>query len=150
MCTVVSARWTTVDWSWPKEWNWCARTDFHFSKKSRRGTIHRTLPQNPRMWGKKKPSWFVSNPFFSRCSVQGTRIWPERKWLTRKDDSWPVLKNWPAPVGEPPTSAGNHQYRRRSRPTSCTTLATSSSLSAAIRSTLALSHRVSEVQIGKM
>ena len=31
--TVVSARWATVDWSWPKEWIWCARASLHLLKK---------------------------------------------------------------------------------------------------------------------
>ena len=32
---VVSARWATVDWSWPKEWTYCARTNLHFKKKKK-------------------------------------------------------------------------------------------------------------------
>ena len=36
LSTVVSARWATVDWSKPKEWNWCARADLHFKKKKKK------------------------------------------------------------------------------------------------------------------
>ena len=31
--TVVSARWAPVEWSWPKEWNWCVRANLQFKKK---------------------------------------------------------------------------------------------------------------------
>ena len=31
--TVLSARWATVNWSWPKKWNWCALADLHFKNK---------------------------------------------------------------------------------------------------------------------
>ena len=27
--TVISARWATLDWSWPKEWNQCVRANLH-------------------------------------------------------------------------------------------------------------------------
>ena len=30
--TVISVRWATMDWSWPKEWNWCARANLCFKK----------------------------------------------------------------------------------------------------------------------
>ena len=30
---VISARWATVGWSWPKEWNWCAQANLRFKKK---------------------------------------------------------------------------------------------------------------------
>ena len=46
--TVVSARWATVDWSWPKEWNKCAGANLHF----RRGMNCRTFSHNPRMRGR--------------------------------------------------------------------------------------------------
>ena len=32
--TVVSARWATMDRSWPKEWNYCARANVYFKKKN--------------------------------------------------------------------------------------------------------------------
>ena len=34
--TVVSARWATTDWSWPKKWNWCATADLHFKQKKQK------------------------------------------------------------------------------------------------------------------
>ena len=53
--TVISARWATVDWSWPTKWNWCACADLHLkkatTKKSRWG-IHRTFPKSPHKRGK--------------------------------------------------------------------------------------------------
>ena len=33
LVTVISARWATVDWSWPKEWKWCAHANLHLKKK---------------------------------------------------------------------------------------------------------------------
>ena len=38
LTTVVSACSATVDWSWPKEWNYCARVNLHFGevKKKRK------------------------------------------------------------------------------------------------------------------
>ena len=55
--TVVSARWATVDWPWPKEWSLCARANLHFKKEKekkrrRRGLICRTFSQNPCTRGK--------------------------------------------------------------------------------------------------
>ena len=52
--TVVSARWATVDWSRPKEWNECARANLHFVKKKkfRRGINGWTFSQNPHKRGK--------------------------------------------------------------------------------------------------
>ena len=35
--TVVSARWATVNWSWRKEWNKCARAKLHWKKKKNAG-----------------------------------------------------------------------------------------------------------------
>ena len=35
--TDISAHWAIVDWSWPKEWNLCARADLHFKKKKSAG-----------------------------------------------------------------------------------------------------------------
>ena len=34
--TVVPARWATVDWSWPKEWNYCAWANLHLKKKEKK------------------------------------------------------------------------------------------------------------------
>ena len=34
--SVVSARWATVDWSWPKEWNKCVWANLHFKKKKKK------------------------------------------------------------------------------------------------------------------
>ena len=52
--TVVSAWWATVDWSWSKEWNWCARANLHFKppKKCKYGMNGWTLSPNPSKWGK--------------------------------------------------------------------------------------------------
>ena len=36
--TVVSACWATVDWSWPKERNWCAGAHLHFPRKKSAGS----------------------------------------------------------------------------------------------------------------
>ena len=33
---IISARWATVDWSWHKEWNQCARDNLHFTKNTGR------------------------------------------------------------------------------------------------------------------
>ena len=33
--TVIYVHWATVDWSWPKEWNWCAQANLHFKKKKK-------------------------------------------------------------------------------------------------------------------
>ena len=35
--TVVSAHWATVDWSWPKKWNWLAQVDLK-TKKQKKST----------------------------------------------------------------------------------------------------------------
>ena len=45
--TVISAHWVTLDWSWHKEWNWCARTNLHLKKKKEKG--------------KKKCRWMVEH-----------------------------------------------------------------------------------------
>ena len=52
--TVVSARLATVDWSLPKEWNWCARANLHLKKKKkcRQEMNYRTFSQNPLTQGK--------------------------------------------------------------------------------------------------
>ena len=34
--TVVSARWVSVDWSWPTEWNLRAQANLHFEKKKKK------------------------------------------------------------------------------------------------------------------
>ena len=58
--TVVSARWATVNRSWRKEWNQCARADLHYKKKKRKkkkekrhrqGMNDRTFSQSPRKRG---------------------------------------------------------------------------------------------------
>ena len=47
--TVVSAFWATMEWSWPKEWNYSGRANLHFKKKKcRRGMNGRTFSRNPR------------------------------------------------------------------------------------------------------
>ena len=51
-----STRWATVNWSWPMEWNKCARGNLHFKKKKkkrRRGMNCRTFSQNRRKRWKK-------------------------------------------------------------------------------------------------
>ena len=55
LVTVISARWATVDWSWPKEWNYWVRPNLHLKKKKRKekkkrrqGMNCRTFSQNPR------------------------------------------------------------------------------------------------------
>ena len=48
--TVGSARWATVDWSWPKERNLCARANFHFTKKKKKRSREmncRSFSQHP-------------------------------------------------------------------------------------------------------
>ena len=50
--TVISAHWATVDWSWPKEWNWCMLPYLHFNNNEKRWwrMICPTLLKNPCMW----------------------------------------------------------------------------------------------------
>ena len=58
--TVISTCWTTVDWSWPKEWNCCAWADLRLRKKKKKAQaeIYLTnLPKNPHMRGNR--SWDV-------------------------------------------------------------------------------------------
>ena len=53
LATVISACWATVDWSWPKEWNWCVQADLHFKKKKVLvGNDSSTLP--PKFWHVRK------------------------------------------------------------------------------------------------
>ena len=62
--TVVSAHRATVDWSWPKRWNWCTRADLHFKKQKKTknknkkgGSGERIVEPSPRKKKvKKKPS----------------------------------------------------------------------------------------------
>ena len=61
--TVISARWATVDWSWPKEWNYCAQANlqlgfFFFFLKHRQGMNCRTFSPNPRTWGESHHHFF--------------------------------------------------------------------------------------------
>ena len=44
-----------MDWSWYKDWNYCARANLHFKRNRRRGMNGRTFSQNPRRRGKKPP-----------------------------------------------------------------------------------------------
>ena len=54
LVTVVSARWASVDWSWPNEWNKCVRELISTLKKKKRrlGMNCRTFSRNPRKRGK--------------------------------------------------------------------------------------------------
>ena len=52
---VISAQWAIVDWSWPKEWNQCARANLHFKKKKENSLGKwncQTFSQNHRTRGK--------------------------------------------------------------------------------------------------
>ena len=49
--SVISARWATVDWYWPKEWNDCELIST-LKKKSAGGDNGQTFSQNPRKRGK--------------------------------------------------------------------------------------------------
>ena len=55
--TVVSARWATLDLSWQKEWNKCARVNLHFKKKKkrRRGMNGRRFSQKSSQARKNPP-----------------------------------------------------------------------------------------------
>ena len=33
--TVTSPRWAIVDWSYPKEWNWCEKADLKLNKEKK-------------------------------------------------------------------------------------------------------------------
>ena len=35
LATVVPACWATLDWSWPKEWNWCVLAALHMKKEEK-------------------------------------------------------------------------------------------------------------------
>ena len=52
--TVISAFLAIVDWSWPKEWNKCARVNLHFKEKKecRRGMNDQAFSKYPRNLGK--------------------------------------------------------------------------------------------------
>ena len=72
--TVFWARWATVGWSWPKEWNWCARSNLQFKKKRRWGMNCRTFSQNPGTRGKRhQHQWLVFSTSFSSAQ---SRVWP--------------------------------------------------------------------------
>ena len=43
--SVISACWATVDWSLPKEWNWCTWADLHLEKKLESLPVRRIPPQ---------------------------------------------------------------------------------------------------------
>ena len=55
--TVVSASWATVDWSRPKEWNYCARANLHLKKKKKKAQagneLSNILPKSSQ--ARKKP-----------------------------------------------------------------------------------------------
>ena len=51
---VVSFRWASVDWSWPKEWNWCAR-ESAFGE-----WLVVTFPHNSRPRGNSQPNPFLA------------------------------------------------------------------------------------------
>ena len=56
---VIFAGWATVDWSWPKEWNYFARAKLHVKKRKRRKKKCRRglniLPKSWRAWKKPPP-----------------------------------------------------------------------------------------------
>ena len=57
LSSVISVCWATVDWTWSKEWNWCAQTDLHLNKKKKKkkvrwGMIHQTSLPDPCVLGK--------------------------------------------------------------------------------------------------
>ena len=55
--TVVSARWATVDWSWPKEWNSFTRANLHLKKKKKKAQVGNEMSNIlPKFfWAGKKP-----------------------------------------------------------------------------------------------
>ena len=68
--TVVLTRWTTVDWSWPGDWNWCVRADLIQTRwtKEEVGRQHqgmdrpgvRQVPEGSGEQGKmEKTSWKI-------------------------------------------------------------------------------------------
>ena len=44
--SVVSARWATVDWSWHKEWNYCARANLNLKKAQAGNEWSNILPKS--------------------------------------------------------------------------------------------------------
>ena len=79
--TVVSARRATVDRSWRKEWNQCARANFRVKEKKRRqGMNGRTVSQNPRKQGKSHnkttpaAKWTSTTLTFKKQSQQNHAI----------------------------------------------------------------------------
>ena len=61
--TDISAHWAIVDWSWPKEWNLCARADLHFKKKKKVQAgkeLSNTLPKSLHVRKKSPPHTLCS------------------------------------------------------------------------------------------
>ena len=72
--TVISACWATVDWSWPKMWNWCVQADLHLKKKKGRkkstsGKWIITVPKKSTQT-KKKPSIKFKELFINIYTLQ--------------------------------------------------------------------------------
>ena len=73
LATVIPACWATVDWSWPKEWIWCARTNLHFKNKIRRqGTVEHspkivTSEEKATIWTRLKSE--VSHHNCCKCVI---------------------------------------------------------------------------------
>ena len=94
---VVSARWATVDRSWPEQWNWCARADLHFLKKKWRGRIVEPSPQVLASEGKALSARtrllellcvFNCSSYFSSCKTacDCTCVWASRE--RERESKW--------------------------------------------------------------
>ena len=82
---VIFAGWATVDWTWPKEWNYFARAKLHVKKrkrrkkKCRRGLNCRTFSQNPGVRGKSHHHQTV---VIYVCTGQGGCVWMQDSFLS--------------------------------------------------------------------
>ena len=66
--TVVPARWATVDWSWHKEWNQCARANLHLQKKKKSAGREWIVEDSPKILAHAEKAttimtWFSLGPF---------------------------------------------------------------------------------------
>ena len=80
LSSVISVCWASVDWTWSKEWNWCARAYLHLNKKKWkevRGKSHRH-----HLW--------IPQRVISAC-VLWSGVWHIRQWqLLCGTDTVPV------------------------------------------------------------
>ena len=73
------ARWATVDWSLHKEWNLCARANFHVKKRKKKKKkngvgekwIHEHYPKNPGRSGEKNKKKNTEQGLLTFSNFQG-------------------------------------------------------------------------------